>query len=78
MKAYGGPWMGCCIKVHNEDLCNLYASPDIIRVIKSRRMRWARRIRRMGKMVNAYNFWLEYPKGRDYLEDLGVDGKTIL
>jgi hypothetical protein len=28
-------------KLHNEELCDLYASPSIIRIIKSRRMRWA-------------------------------------
>jgi len=32
----------------------------------------------MGKMKNALIFWLEIPKGRDYLEDLGIDGKIIL
>jgi hypothetical protein len=36
------------IKVHNEELNNLYCSPNILRVIKSRRMRWAGHIARMG------------------------------
>jgi hypothetical protein len=35
-------------RLHNEKLCNLYASPNIIRVIKSRRMRWTRHVARMG------------------------------
>jgi hypothetical protein len=36
-------------KVHNEELHNLYSSPSIIRMIKSRRMRWAGHVTRMGK-----------------------------
>jgi hypothetical protein len=35
-------------KLHNEDLRDLYSSPSIIRIIKSRRMRWAGRVARMG------------------------------
>jgi hypothetical protein len=35
-------------KLHNEDLHNLYSSPSIIRIIKSRRMMWARHVARMG------------------------------
>jgi hypothetical protein len=36
-------------KLHNEELYNLYSSPDIIRRIKSRRMRWAGHVARMGE-----------------------------
>jgi hypothetical protein len=39
-------------KLHNEELHNLYPSPNIIRMIKSRRMRWAGHVARMGKMRN--------------------------
>jgi hypothetical protein len=39
-------------KLHNEELHNLYSSPSIIRMIKSRRMRWARHVARMEK-INA-------------------------
>jgi hypothetical protein len=35
-------------RLHNEELHNLYSSPNIIRMIKSRRMRWARHVARMG------------------------------
>jgi hypothetical protein len=42
-------------RLHNEELHNLYASPDSIKVIKSRRMRWARHIAHMGEMRNAYS-----------------------
>jgi len=36
-------------KLHNEELNDLYCSPNIVRVIKSRRMRWAERVARMGR-----------------------------
>jgi len=39
---------------NNEDLHNLYASPNIIRVIKSRRVRWAEQVARMREMGNVY------------------------
>ena len=35
-------------KLHNEELNDLYCSPNIVRVIKSRRMRWAGHVERMG------------------------------
>jgi hypothetical protein len=41
-------------KLHNEELDNLYSSPNIIRMIKSRRMRWAGHVARMGETRNAY------------------------
>ena len=36
-------------KLHNEELSDLYCSPNIVRVIKSRRMRWAGHVERMGE-----------------------------
>ena len=41
-------------KLHNEELNDLYSSPDIVRVIKSRRMRWAGHVARMGERRGAY------------------------
>jgi hypothetical protein len=41
-------------KLHNEELHNLYSSPSIIRMIKSRRMRWAGHVAQMGEKRNAY------------------------
>jgi hypothetical protein len=41
-------------KVHNEELHNLYSSPNIIRMIKSRRVRWTGHVARMGATRNAY------------------------
>jgi hypothetical protein len=60
----------------NEELHNLYDLPNIIGVIKSRRMRWAGHVAHMGKMHTV--FWLENLKERDQLEDPGVDGRIIL
>jgi hypothetical protein len=40
--------MGVWRKLHNEELHNLYSSPSIIRIIKSRRLRWAGHVARMG------------------------------
>jgi hypothetical protein len=64
-------------RLHNEELHNSSASPNIIRVIKSRRMRWAEHVGCVGEMINTI-FWLEALKGRDHSENLGVDGKIIL
>jgi hypothetical protein len=41
-------------KLHNEELHNLYSSPSMIRIIKSRRVRWAGHVARMGEKFNAY------------------------
>jgi len=41
-------------KLHNEELHNLYSSPNIVRVIKSRRMRWAGHVARMGEGRDVY------------------------
>jgi len=44
-------------KVHNEELNDLYCSPNIVRVIKSRRMRWAGHEARMGRREACAGFW---------------------
>jgi hypothetical protein len=41
-------------KLHNKELNDSYSSPSIIRIIKSRRMRWAGHVARMGEKRNAY------------------------
>jgi hypothetical protein len=43
-------------KLHNEELNDLYCSPNIVAVKKSRRMRWAERVARMGKRRGVYRF----------------------
>jgi hypothetical protein len=51
-------------KLHNEDLRDLYSSPSIIRIIKSRRMRWAGHVARMGEKRNAYRLLMGKPEGK--------------
>jgi hypothetical protein len=43
-------------KLHNEERHNLYSSPNIIRKIKSRRMKWARHLAQMSKIRSVYRF----------------------
>jgi hypothetical protein len=64
-------------RLHYEELRNLNASPNLIRVKKLWRVRLARHVARMGEMGNA-RFWLENLKGMGHSEDLGVDGKVTL
>jgi hypothetical protein len=45
-------------KLHNDELHNLYSSPNIVTVIKSRRMRWAGHVARIGEGRGVYGFWL--------------------
>jgi hypothetical protein len=51
-------------KLHNEELHNLYSSPDIIRQVKSRRMRWAGHVARMGEEINVYKVLVGRPEGK--------------
>jgi hypothetical protein len=62
-------------KLHRGQLHNLYSSPDIIRQIKSGRMRWAGHVARMGEGRNVYRILMEKPEGKDHLKDQGVDGR---
>jgi len=51
-------------RFHNEELNDLYTSPNIVRVIKSRRMRWAGHVARMGEERGMYRFLLGKPEGK--------------
>jgi hypothetical protein len=51
-------------KLHNKELHDLYSSPGIIRIIKSRRMRWAGHVARMGEKRNAYRLLVGKPEGQ--------------
>ena len=55
-----GEWM----RLHNEELNDLYSSPNIVRVIKSRRMRWAGHVARMGEERGVYRVLVGKPEGR--------------
>jgi hypothetical protein len=82
-----GPWR----KLHNNELHGLYSSPNIVRVIKSRRMRWAGHVACMKEGRGAYRILVGRPEGKrplrrprhrweDYikmnLRETGIDGAT--
>ena len=51
-------------KLHNEELNDLYSSPNIVPVIKSRRMRWAGHLARMGEKRGVYRVLVGKPEGK--------------
>jgi len=65
-------------KLHNYELYNLYCSTNIIRAIKSRTMRWAGHVTRVGRGEVRTGFWWGNLRERDNLENPGVDGRIIL
>ena len=65
-------------KLNNIKLNNLYFSPNIIRVIKLKRMTWAGHVAGMGRIEVHRGFWLRKLRERDHLEYLVVDGRIIL
>ena len=62
----------------NEELNDLYSSPNIFRVTKSRRMRLAGRVARMGKRGSVSRVLVGNLRERDHMEDPGVNGRIIL
>jgi hypothetical protein len=58
--------MGEWRKLHNEELRDSYSSPSIIRIIKSRRMRWADHIARKGRRGTRIVYWWESQSERDH------------
>jgi hypothetical protein len=62
-------------KLHSGELYNLYSLPDIIRQIKSRRMKWVGHVASMGEGRNVYRVLVGKPEGKNHLEDHGVDGR---
>jgi hypothetical protein len=65
-------------KLRNEELHNLYSSPSIIRIIKSRRMRWTGHVARMGLRRMHVGYLWESQKERNHYEGQDVGGWTIL
>ena len=51
-------------RLHNQELNDLYSSPNIVRVIKSRRMRWAGHVARVGKEMGVYRVLVGKPEGK--------------
>jgi hypothetical protein len=64
-------------KLHNREFHNLYSSPDIIRQIKSWRVRWAGHVERKLEGRNLYRFLVGKTEGKDHLEDQAVDGRMV-
>jgi hypothetical protein len=61
-------------KLHNEELRDLYSSPSIIRIIRSRRKRWAGHVAHIGRRGTRIDYWWESQRERDYYEDQNVGG----
>jgi hypothetical protein len=73
-----GPWRdevtGDWRRLHNEEINDLYSSPNIVRVIKCRRMRWAGHVARMGEERGCIGSWWGNRRERDHWGNLGIDG----
>jgi hypothetical protein len=65
-------------KVHNEELNDRFCSPNIVQVIKCRRMRWACMQHVWSRREEYTGFWWGILRKRDHLEYLGIDGSIIL
>jgi hypothetical protein len=72
-------------KLHNEELHNLYSSPNIIRMIKSRRVRWAGHVARMEEKRNEYRILVGKPDvkrrlgrpRRRWVDNIKIDHREI-
>jgi hypothetical protein len=72
-------------KLHNEELHKFYSSPSIIRIFKSRKMRWAGHVARMRQNRNAYRILVGMPEGkrplgrprRRWLDNIKMDLREI-
>jgi hypothetical protein len=66
LRILGPKWEedGSWRKMHNDELSGLYSSPNIVRVIKSRRMKWAGHVARMGEGRGSYRVLVGRPEGK--------------
>jgi hypothetical protein len=65
-------------QLHNEELHDLYCSPTIVRIIKSRGMRWAGHVVRTVEGRGVYRFWWGNLRERDNWRDPVIGGRIIL
>ena len=65
-------------KLHNEELNDLYSLPNIVWMVKSKRMRWAGHVARMGEDRGVHMVLVGRPEGKMHWEDQDVDGRIIL
>jgi hypothetical protein len=65
-------------RLHNEELHILYSSPNNVRVIKSRRMKWTGYVAGMGEARNAYKTSVRKPEELNLLGDMGISGWMVL
>jgi hypothetical protein len=65
-------------KLRYKELRNLHSLPNIIKTIKTRRVKWIGNVVRIGRKGVHFVFWCESRKERDHSEDLDVNGKVIL
>jgi len=65
-------------KIHNEELNDLYSSPNIGRVVKARRMRWAEHVALMGDRRDVYSVLVGKTEGKRPLGRKDLDGRIIL
>ena len=69
---------GECRKLHNEELNDLYSSPNIVRLIKSRSMRWAGHEACMWERRGVYRVLVGETEGKDHFGDPDVNGRNLL
>jgi len=65
-------------QLHNEKLKDLYSSPNIVWMIKSRKMNMAKHVACLREKQGAYRVLVGKPEEGDHLEDLGIEGKIML
>ena len=64
--------------MHNEELNDLYSTPNTVRVIKSRSLRWAGHVARMGEERGCIGSWWGNRREGDHCRDLGLAGWIII